>query len=111
MQFASPDAFYLLLLIPMLVLFFRWAKGRQVRRTRVLGDAALVQRLTLRRSVTRESVKIGLLLACLFFLALALARPQWGRGEEEVTAQGVDVFLVLDTLHREWSGHAILPRS
>ena len=97
MQFASPDAFYLLLLIPMLVLFFRWAKGRQVRRTRVLGDAALVQRLTLRRSVTRESVKIGLLLACLFFLALALARPQWGRGEEEVTAQGVDIFLVLDT--------------
>ncbi len=97
MQFASPDAFYLLLLIPALVLFFRWATGRHVRRAGVLGDPSLVQRLTLRRSVTRERVKLGLLLACLFFLALALARPQWGRGEEEVVAHGVDVFLVLDT--------------
>ncbi len=97
MQFGSPDAFYLLLLIPVLVLFFRWATGRHMRRAGVLGDPSLVQRLTLRRSVTRERVKLGLLLACLFFLALALARPQWGRGEEEVVAHGVDVFLVLDT--------------
>ena len=97
MQFGSPNAFYLLLLIPVLVLFFRWATGRHMRRAGVLGDPSLVQRLTLRRSVTRERVKLGLLLACLFFLALALARPQWGRGEEEVVAHGVDVFLVLDT--------------
>lgn len=97
MQFGSPDAFYLLLLLPALVLLFRWATGRRMRRAGVLGDPSLVQRLTLRRSVTRERVKLGLLLACLFFLVLALARPQWGRGEEEVVAQGVDVFLVLDT--------------
>jgi Ca-activated chloride channel family protein len=97
MQFGLPDAFYLLLLFPALVLLFRWATGRRLRRAGVLGDPSLVQRLTLRRSVTRERVKLGLLLACLFFLVLALARPQWGRGEEEVVAQGVDVFLVLDT--------------
>jgi Ca-activated chloride channel family protein len=32
-----------------------------------------------------------------FFLVLAIARPQWGQGTDEVVAKGVDVFLVLDT--------------
>jgi Ca-activated chloride channel family protein len=97
MQFSSPEAFYLLLLIPVLALFFRWAGGRRMRRAASLGDTSLVQKLTLGRSVARERLKVGLLLIGLLFLVLALARPQWGRGEEEVVAHGVDVFLVLDT--------------
>jgi Ca-activated chloride channel family protein len=36
-------------------------------------------------------------LAGLFFLVLAIARPQWGQGTDVVAARGVDVFLVLDT--------------
>jgi Ca-activated chloride channel family protein len=45
----------------------------------------------------RERLKSVLLLAAVFFLVLALARPQWGQGADEVVARGVDVFLVLDT--------------
>ncbi len=97
MQFATPDAFYLWLLLPALAWFLAWTKKRRRQAVEKLGDLALLDRLSLRVSAVRERVKPALVGAALFFLVLALARPQWGRGEQEVFARGVDVFLVLDT--------------
>ena len=97
MQFATPDAFYLWLLLPALAWFLVWTNKRRRQAVEKLGDVALLDRLSLRVSATRERVKPALVGAALFFLVLALARPQWGRGEQEVFARGVDVFLVLDT--------------
>ena len=97
MQFATPDAFYLWLLLPALAWFLVWTNKRRRQAVEKLGDVALLDRLSLRVSATRDRVKPALVGAALFFLVLALARPQWGRGEQEVFARGVDVFLVLDT--------------
>jgi Ca-activated chloride channel family protein len=97
MQFAVPDAFYGLLLLPLLLVFFLWTGRRRERAAEKLGERGLVGRLSLGVSRARDRWKAGLLLAGLFFLVLALARPQWGQGTEEVAARGVDVFLVLDT--------------
>jgi Ca-activated chloride channel homolog len=97
MQFAAPDAFYWLLAIPALLLFFVWTKRRRQRTVASLGEPALIDRLSLGVSRARERWKAALLLAGLFFLVLGLARPQWGQGTDEVVARGVDVFLVLDT--------------
>lgn len=97
MQFADPEAFYWLLLLPILVGFFVWAQRRRRRVIEKLGDPTLVERLSLGVSRTRERFKSALLIAGLFFLVLALARPQWGQGTDEIVARGVDVFLVLDT--------------
>lgn len=97
MQFATPDAFYLLLLLPALALFFVWTHRRKVRAARSLGDPGLVSRLFLGVSRARDRWKSSFLLGGMFFLVLALARPQWGQGAEEVVAKGVDVFILLDT--------------
>lgn len=97
MQFATPNAFYALLLLPGLAAFFLWSRRRRRRAVEALGDSTLVDRLSLGVSRARERWKSALLFAAFFFLVLALARPQWGQGTDEVVARGVDVFLVLDT--------------
>lgn len=97
MQFAAPQALYLWLLLPLVVLFFSWSAKRKARAIEALGEPALLERLSLGTSRSRDRVKLILFSSSLFFLVLALARPQWGRGEQEFSARGVDVFLVLDT--------------
>jgi Ca-activated chloride channel family protein len=97
MQFATPSAFYGLLLLPALVLFLVWAGRRKGKAAERLAEPTLLQRLSLGVSRPRDRWKAALLLAGLFFLVLAIARPQWGQGTDEVVARGVDVFLVLDT--------------
>jgi Ca-activated chloride channel family protein len=97
MQFADPEALYWLLLVPALAAFFVWMAGRRRRRTAALGETGLIERLSLGVSFLRERVKAALILAGLFFLVLAMARPQWGQGTDEVVARGVDVFFALDT--------------
>jgi len=97
MQFATPEAFYWLLLLPALVSFLVWSGRRRGRAAERLGEPTLIERLSLGVSRSRDRWKAALLLAGVFFLVLALARPQWGQGTDEVVARGVDVFLVLDT--------------
>ncbi len=97
MQFATPEAFYGLLLLPALVFFLAWAGRRRRRAAERLGEPSLIERLSLGTSRARDRWKAGLFLASLLFLVLAIARPQWGQGADDVVARGVDVFLVLDT--------------
>lgn len=97
MQFAAPSALYLLLLVPALVLLFLWTGRRRKRIAARFGDLALVERLAASASPLRDRVKSTLFLAAIFFLVLALARPQWGQRTEEVVRSGVDVFIALDT--------------
>ncbi len=97
MQFATPQAFYWLLLLPALVFFLVWSGRRRGRAAARLAEPTLIERLSLGVSRRRDRWKASLLLAGAFFLVLAIARPQWGQGTDEVVARGVDVFLVLDT--------------
>lgn len=97
MQFATPEAFYWLLLLPALVFFLVWSGRRRGRAAERLAEPKLIERLSLGVSRPRDRWKAFLLLVGSFFLVLAIARPQWGQGTDEVVAHGVDVFLVLDT--------------
>ena len=76
MQFQTPNAFYLLLLLPVLAWFIYWSMRRKRQAAEVLGDLELIDRLSLRVSPSRERVKPVLVGACVLFLVLALARPQ-----------------------------------
>jgi len=97
MQFATPEAFYWLLLLPVLVSFLAWSGRRRGRAAERLAEPTLLERLSLGVSRVRDRWKASLVFVGVFFLVLALARPQWGQGTDEVVARGVDVFLVLDT--------------
>ncbi len=97
MQFATPSAFYGLLLLPALVVLLVWSGRRRWKAAERLAEPSLLGRLSLGVSRGRDRWKASLLLVGVFFLVLAIARPQWGQGTDQVVARGVDVFLVLDT--------------
>ena len=97
MQFATPEAFYWMLLLPALVFFLVWSGRRRGRAAERLAEPTLIERLSLGVSRARDRWKASLSLVGVFLLVLAIARPQWGQGTDEVVARGVDVFLVLDT--------------
>ncbi len=97
MQFATPESFYLLLLLPGFYGLHLWSTMRKKRFAAKVGDVDLVARLFLRTSLIRERMKPLLLATSILFLVLALARPQWGQGDQEMYSFGVDVMLVLDT--------------
>ena len=70
-----------------------YAAGRRRRADAAFGEAA---RLRLGRSGWRRPLQLALLLAALALAAFAVARPQWGSEERELTRLGIDVALALD---------------
>jgi len=97
MQFANLSALYYLWLVPLLGALFLWAGRRKRKAVAAFGDQSLMAKLSQAVSPMRDRLKSGLILAGVFFLVLALARPQWGERTEEVVRTGVDVFIALDT--------------
>ncbi len=95
-RFASPDMFYLLLVIPVLVVLFivagRLRRGRIAR----FGDAQTVTMLMPESWPQRRRTKFVLLLLAIIFIVTALARPQSGAklGVREVS--GVEMILAVD---------------
>ncbi|MBA3469329.1 MAG: VWA domain-containing protein [Herpetosiphonaceae bacterium] len=93
---AQPEnLFLLLILLPLAGLFWRaWRAERSDRR--LIGDETLVGTL-LHTSTTRTRyLRAGLQLAAIGLIAVALARPRWGAGEETVKRSGLQVLLLLD---------------
>jgi Ca-activated chloride channel homolog len=96
MPFAEPRALFLLLLVPVLAFFFVLVRVRRTRLLRRFGEEALVARLVQAPGTVRWTLRMILLLLGTTFLALALARPQWGKKVEEVRRRGVDVIIAMD---------------
>ena len=96
LEFANRHYFYLLLLVPLLVgfyvLVFKW-KSRALAR---FGNLDLVQKLSRSTSRGRQVLKAALLIAGVFFMVVALARPRVGTKLEEIRRKGVDIFVALD---------------
>jgi len=95
-RFANENLLYLLALIPVFIFFyylvFRWKRQAMQR----FGNLELVKRLSLSASRKRQIWKVALLIAALFFMILALARPQVGSKLEEVKREGVDIMIAID---------------
>jgi len=60
------------------------------------GNLDLVRKLSSSVSRKRQIMKAALIILGVFFMTLALARPQIGTRLEEVKRKGVDVFVALD---------------
>ncbi len=95
-QFAQPEYFLLILLIPFLYLFH--GINRRIRRKRIekLGDMAILNKLMPRASAARGWIKLSILSIALFFFAVGLARPQLGARIKEVEGTGIEIMIALD---------------
>ncbi|MCX6355930.1 MAG: VWA domain-containing protein [Candidatus Aureabacteria bacterium] len=97
MQWGQPWYLYLLWLVVALLLYFRWAGGRRRRAMESFADPNLVPSLVLGLSVRRRKVKSALFLLSVTFLILALAQPKWGFHWQQVTREGIDIVIAIDT--------------
>ncbi|HXH28654.1 MAG TPA: VWA domain-containing protein [Candidatus Polarisedimenticolia bacterium] len=97
MRFAAPGSLWLLLLIPALAVLIAVSFRRRRRALEAFGEPHLMRQLTGSASTERRLIKATLLLGAVFFLVLALARPQWGTRLETVSRRGVDVIVAVDT--------------
>lgn len=95
-RFANPDFLYLLLLLPVLVIFFIINGFRRKRAMRRLGNVVTIRTLIPEMSGARPVVKFILQLFVLTAAIIVLARPQFGSKIEDVKKEGVEVIIALD---------------
>ena len=93
-RFEDTSAFYLLVLIPGVVLLFLWMNRKRKRDIRAFGEVKLVGRLL--RGKIPSFLKIVLFTVTVFFLILAALNPQWGLKKEKVKVEKSDIFFALD---------------
>jgi len=96
MIFANAFNLFLLLFIPLMILFFIWREHARSETVKRIGNPELIQMLMDRVSPRRRLWKKALWLLALATLVIAIARPVWGVEIEPIEVEGVQVVLVLD---------------
>jgi len=96
MRFGSPEYFWGLLCLPLVVAFFLWAWQARQRALRRFADIETVRRLAPGADISRQVVKWTVFLLALLALVLTLVRPRFGVRMEMVERKGVDIMIALD---------------
>lgn len=98
MNFANSQILWLLLVLPpVLVVFFWWAWRARHQLLAAFIDARLLSTLTVGVSPRRLKIRFALLVLSVVALLFALARPQWGFDWDKVEQRGLDIVIAIDT--------------
>jgi len=93
----TPNYFYLLLLIPVLIAVYLWNTSWKKRKIAEFGSGNYLRRLAPEASTTSKPlIKIALLTATVALLIFALVNPKFGTKIETVKRQGVDIVFAID---------------
>jgi Ca-activated chloride channel family protein len=95
-RLAHPQFLYLLLIIPLLVLLFAYARQRKKKALSSFGDFGLVMRLMPEYSGTRQVLKFIIWSVAWIFLVIGISDPQTGSKLEKIKRKGVDMVFALD---------------
>ncbi|MDR2765700.1 MAG: VWA domain-containing protein [Tannerella sp.] len=95
-RFANPEFLYLLLVLPVLILFFIYTGISRRKAIRKYGDPELVRQLMPEASPKRQRLKFGMLFVAVTTLVFVIAGPQFGSKIETVKRQGVEIMVCLD---------------
>ena len=90
------SAWFLLLLLAWLPMAWVYVRREKKRPAVRFSDLSILRKLPQSPMVRLRHVPFALRLLGVGLLVVALARPQKGTSEEEVTTEGVDIMLVLD---------------
>ncbi|HEX7511253.1 MAG TPA: VWA domain-containing protein [Chitinivibrionales bacterium] len=96
MRFGSPQFFWLLLGIPLLIGLFIFVYQRKRAALRRFASPALIERLAPQYTHSRQILKWVLFVLFYLFGVIALTRPQFGVKMEIVERKGVDIMVALD---------------
>lgn len=88
--------FYVLLIIPVLIVFFMILQLWKRRTQKKFADGELLARLSPGRSTAKAVLKVILLALVIANLAMALVNPKIGTKLETVKREGVDIVFAVD---------------
>jgi Ca-activated chloride channel family protein len=95
-RFANPDYLYLLLVLPVLILFYIYAIVRKKKALKKYGNPELLAELMPEVSHKRQHWKFWLLSGAISVVIFVIAGPQFGSKLETVKRQGVEIMVCLD---------------
>ncbi len=96
MQWAYPERWILVLVVPALTGFWIWASTARREALGRLAQATLWPQLSDMVHWSRRRARAVVLTLAVFWLITALAGPQWGFHWEEVKRRGIDIVMALD---------------
>ena len=88
--------FYLLAIIPVIVVLFLFLQIWKKRTQKKFADLSLLKRLTPNKSSFKSSLKLMFFLLGISFLTLGLVNPKIGTKLETVKREGVDIVFAVD---------------
>ena len=95
-HFKNPQALYLLIVLPLLLLAYVWSLRRGKGSLR-FPDLGLLREIPPAGSLRLRHLPIAMRLLAVALIVVALGRPQAGQVEEEVLSEGIDILVALDT--------------
>lgn len=95
-RFANPEYLYLLILLPLLALFFFYSNYQRKKRISKYGDPELMKELMPDVSRYRPAIKFWIIWAAIGLVMVMLARPQFGTKMEKVKRSGIETMIALD---------------
>ena len=95
-RFATPEYFYLLILVPVLIGVYWYSVRVRRRALERFGDPETVRGLMPEASPKRVRTKFTIFALALVFIVIGLARPQFGSKLKEVTRTGIEMMLAVD---------------
>jgi Ca-activated chloride channel family protein len=96
MKFFQPEYWFLLIVVPLLALFFLWSWQKRKHDRDIFLRGMPLENLGVNLSSGKVAAKAAFILIAFAFAVVALARPQWGAYQELVKREGLDVMVVLD---------------
>jgi Ca-activated chloride channel homolog len=94
---AEPRMFWLLLIVPVLLVFYVWSWRVRQKLMAQFIQSRLLPGLIAGVSSTRQKIRAALILAAVACFVVALTRLQWGYYQEEVPQKGLDIIAAIDT--------------
>ena len=95
-RFADPQFLYLLILLPLWVIFFIYSNYRRKKRISEYGDPELIKDLMPEVSYYRPIIKFWIMWLVLGLAIVMLARPQFGTKKETVKRSGIETIIAMD---------------
>lgn len=95
-SFAYPGLLLLLLLVPLFVALYAWARYLRRRNLNKFGRSKVIASLMPEVSPYKPPLKITLEMLALTFIIIAFARPWGGVRDEKTVKEGIEVVIAVD---------------
>ena len=95
-RFANSEYFYLLALIPVLIILFSWMMLWRKRALQRFGESPVIALLIPEKTDSKLILKFVLMMLACGLLIFVLAGPQTGSRLEKIQRKGIDLIIALD---------------